>query len=67
MKKLNYKFIKARRLEKRMSLQEVANKLGFKNASTYLKYENGYYSFKAEMLPKLANVLECKIENFFTQ
>lgn len=66
MKQLNLDYIKSRRVELGLSLQEVANKLGFKNASTYLKYENGNYSFKAEMLPVLANILKCEIENFFT-
>lgn len=66
MKQLNLDYIKARRVELGLSLQEVANKLGFKNASTYLKYENGDYLFKAETLPVLANILKCEIENFFT-
>lgn len=66
MKQLNLDYIKARRIELGLSLQEVANKLGFKNASTYLKYENGDYLFKAETLPALATILNCEIENFFT-
>ena len=66
MKELNYKFIKDKRLEKKLSLLEVANELGFKNASTYMKYENGEYSFRADMLPTLANILDCSIEDFFT-
>ncbi|EAC3694188.1 TPA_asm: helix-turn-helix domain-containing protein [Listeria monocytogenes] len=45
----------------------MADLLDIKNASTYYKYENGSYSFKAEMLPKLANALECDIENFFKE
>jgi len=66
MKQLNLDYIKARRIELGLSLQETANELGFKNASTYLKYENGDYLFKAEILPTLAITLKCKIENFFT-
>lgn len=66
MKQLNLNYVKARRIELGLSLQEVANELGFKNASTYLKYENGDYLFKAEILPSLATILKCKIENFFT-
>nr|DAM13492.1 MAG TPA: Helix-turn-helix XRE-family like protein [Caudoviricetes sp.] len=66
MRQLNLNFIKNKRIELNLSLQEVARELGFKNASNYLKYENGEYSFKADMLPKLANILGCKIENFFT-
>ena len=62
---LNLDFIKTRRLELGISQQKMAEKLGFKNASTYLKYESGAYSFKAEMIPSLANILNCKIENFF--
>ncbi|QXP99137.1 helix-turn-helix domain-containing protein [Bacillus velezensis] len=45
----------------------LANALGFKDASTYLKYERGEYSFKAKQLPSLANVLECHVTDFFTQ
>ncbi|SDX75203.1 helix-turn-helix domain-containing protein [Tepidimicrobium xylanilyticum] len=66
MTQLNLDYIKKKRLEMNLSLQDVANKLGFKNASTYLKYENGDYSFKADMLPKLAELYKCKIEDFFT-
>lgn len=67
MEQLNLDYIKARRIELGLSLQEAANQLGFKNASTYLKYENGDYLFKAEVLPTLAATLECKIGNFFTK
>lgn len=66
MKRLNLEYIKSRRIELGLSLQDVANELGFKNASTYLKYETGDYLFKAEILPILSNILKCKIENFFT-
>lgn len=61
----NLMFIKKRRLELDLTLQEMANKLGFKNASTYLKYESGEYSFKAEQLPMLANALDCNLVKFF--
>lgn len=50
-----------------MTLQEVADAMGIKNASTYMKYENGTYSFKAEQLPLLARVLKCETENFFVE
>ena len=65
MQKINLDYIKKQRLDLNLSLLEVAQGLGFKNASTYLKYENGDYSFKADMLPILANILKCQIENFF--
>ena len=66
MSKLDLQYIRERRNKLELSQQEVAGLLGFKNASTYLKYENGDYAFKADMLPVLAGILNCKIENFFT-
>lgn len=65
MRYLDLYFIKDRRIELRLSLQVVAESLGMKNASTYMKYENGTYSFKAEHLPMLAEVLNCDITDFF--
>lgn len=65
MKIFNLAFVKRRRQELKMTLQEAANSMNMKNASTYLKYENGTYSFKAEQLPLLAKMLKCSTENFF--
>lgn len=59
-------FIKKKRLELGKSAQEMALELGFKDGSTYWNYENGNYRLKADMLPKLAEILGCNIENFFT-
>lgn len=47
--------------------QEVAEYLGYKRSSTYLKYESGVYSFKATQLPMLADKLSCTILDFFKQ
>ncbi|CCL36145.1 TPA: helix-turn-helix transcriptional regulator [Clostridioides difficile] len=66
MKKINHDFIRKRRNALNLSLQNVAKELGFKNASTYFKYETGQYSIRADMLPKLSKILDCDIENFFT-
>ncbi|EJA6666466.1 TPA: helix-turn-helix transcriptional regulator [Clostridioides difficile] len=66
MKKINHDFIRKRRNTLNLSLQNVAKELGFKNASTYFKYETGQYSIRADMLPKLSKILDCDIENFFT-
>ncbi|MFP7202732.1 helix-turn-helix transcriptional regulator [Lysinibacillus halotolerans] len=66
MKVLNLGYIKERRQILNKTLQEVAIEVGMKNASTYMKYENGTYSFKAEQLPQLAKSLECNIEDFFS-
>jgi len=67
METLNLQYIKKRRTELSKTLQELADLLGMKNASTYMKYENGTYAFKAEQLPKLAEALECRITDFFNQ
>ncbi|MGG2081699.1 helix-turn-helix domain-containing protein [Lysinibacillus pakistanensis] len=65
MKVFSLEFIKLRRQELNMTLQEAANAMEMKNASTYLKYENGVYAFKADQLPLLASMLKCSEENFF--
>lgn len=65
MEYLNLQFIKTRRVELEKTLQDMADSLGMKNASTYMKYENGTYSFKADQLPVLAKALKCKITDFF--
>ncbi|OAK72658.1 helix-turn-helix domain-containing protein [Lederbergia galactosidilytica] len=66
MQKLNLQFIKTRRIQLDKTLQETAECLGMKNASTYMKYENGIYAFKADHLPLLARTLNCMITDFFT-
>lgn len=65
MNAINLKFIKDMRTQNNITLLQMSEELGFKNASTYLKYESGEYSFKAEMLPILAKVFSCDIANFF--
>jgi transcriptional regulator with XRE-family HTH domain len=65
MTQVDLDYIKDRRTQLKLSMRNVANQLGFKNASTYLKYENGVYAFKAEQLPLLASVLKCEIKDFF--
>ena len=62
---VNLKYIKERREKMDITLIEMSELLGFKNASTYLKYENGDYLFKANMLPLLSKKLNCNIEDFF--
>ena len=58
-------YIAKRRKQQRITQQEMARKLGFRQASTYSKYENGDYKIKAEMLPQLASILSCQVTNFF--
>lgn len=67
MEYLDLQFIKNRRIKLEKTLQDMADAVGMKNASTYMKYENGTYAFKAEHLPVLAKVLKCKIPDFFNQ
>lgn len=63
--KLNLKYIKNKRLEKKLTLQEMAEKLGMKDASTYMRYEKGEYALKADIIPKIALILNCDIKDFF--
>lgn len=62
---IDLEYIKNKRQNKNISQQKMAEKLGFRNASTYLKYETGEYAFKADMLPRLSQILDDDIENFF--
>ncbi|HLR65553.1 MAG TPA: helix-turn-helix transcriptional regulator [Virgibacillus sp.] len=63
--RLNLDFIKQRRRQLRLTNQEMAEELSFKNASTYFKYENGTYIFKASHLPILADLFQCSMDDFF--
>lgn len=58
-------FIKKRREQLGLSRAEVATALGITNTSTYWKYENGTYKFKAETLPTLSKALQCDPRDFF--
>ena len=42
-----------------------SEKMGFKNPSVYWKYEQGRHKLKAEMIPLLADILQCDPKNFF--
>ncbi|MFP3392190.1 helix-turn-helix domain-containing protein [Brevibacillus sp. SIMBA_040] len=65
MEQINLTYIAKRRMEQGLTLQEMAESLGFKNASTYLKYEKGSYDFKANHLPVLAKKLKCGLHDLF--
>ncbi|MED1790504.1 helix-turn-helix transcriptional regulator [Brevibacillus laterosporus] len=65
MKQINLEYIANRRTELGITLQEMAETLGFKNASTYMKYEKGTYCLKANHVPALSKKLNCKIEKLF--
>lgn len=65
MTELDLGRIKTRRKEMRINQQEMAETLGFKNASTYCKYENGDYNFEANHVPAIANKLRLKLTEMF--
>ncbi|MDN4072900.1 helix-turn-helix domain-containing protein [Fictibacillus terranigra] len=65
MKSIDLAFIKTRRIELRITMQHMAVILGFKNASTYMKYENGVYTLKAVHLPLIAKELHCELASLF--
>ncbi len=65
MAEINLEYIAKKRKEYGFSLQYMAEKLGFSNASTYFKYEKGDYEFKANMLPILSEMFKCDMNYFF--
>lgn len=66
MERVNLSFIARRRVECGYTQQKMAELLGFKNASTYLKYERGEYGFKAVHIPVLAKKLGCEMRDLFS-
>ncbi len=66
MSKFNLKAIKARRLALGLSTKEMADRMGFCGHSVYWKYESGVQRLRADMLPRLAVALNCKISDFYT-
>ncbi|MDU1028966.1 MAG: helix-turn-helix transcriptional regulator [Clostridiales bacterium] len=63
--RVNLNFIKSKRLEKGINISRMASELGLKSPSNYYKYESGEYALRADMLPTIANILECNVEDFF--
>lgn len=62
---INLLFIKRKREEKGLSMQYMAELLGFKTAPAYFHYEKGERKFRADMLPVLARAFDCKIEDLY--
>lgn len=65
MTAINLVAIKKRRKEMRVTLQEMATELGFKNASNYYKYEKGIYKFDAQHIPAILKKLKLKHNDIF--
>lgn len=64
--RINLAFIEKKRKEKRLTMQDMAQILGFKSAPAYYHYEKGEREFKADMLPVLARVFDCKITDLYS-
>lgn len=64
-KEVNLKLMKEKREEKGFTLKDMAEELGLSNGSNYLKYENGDYKLKADMIPALSKKLGIGITKFF--
>jgi transcriptional regulator with XRE-family HTH domain len=64
-RKVDLNLIKNLRIQKKISMQSMAESLGFKNGSTYMKYEKGDYSFKANHLPIVAYRLDVEIDDLY--
>lgn len=65
MKELNLVLIKQRRKEMRITLQEMAELLGYQDASTYYKLERGIQKIKADQIPLIANKLKLRMNEIF--
>ena len=48
---INLPYIKMMREKKGLSMQDMAELLGFKSAPAYFHYEKGESKFRADMLP----------------
>ena len=67
MIEINLALIKKRRKEMRITLLEMAETLGYLDASSYYRYESGKYRFDASQLPIVCDKLKLKMnEIFFT-
>lgn len=52
------------RIERKMTQQDIAERLGISRVAV-TKWETGEALPRAEMLPKIAKLLRCKIDDFF--
>lgn len=66
MPKVNLKFIKQRREELGITQSQMAKELGLSASSGYNHYENGNRRLTANLIPIIARVLQCSIEELYT-
>lgn len=62
---VNLDLIKQRRKELNISIREMTLYLGFKNESTYYRYEEGVKRLKAEHVPAISKKLGMEMNEFF--
>lgn len=65
MTEINLELIKSRRKHLKITLMEMAEALGLKNASSYFKYERGEYKFNADQLPIVCKKLKLRLNEIF--
>ncbi len=65
MKKLDLEFIRKRRKQLGLTLQDMATATDLKDPANYYRYERGAHRFRANHLPVLAEMLSCEIEHLF--
>lgn len=65
MPKVNLKFVKQRREELHITQGEMAKALGLTTSSGYNHYENGNRRIDANLVPIIARVLKCSIEELY--
>lgn len=66
MPKVNLKFMKQRREELHITQKQMAKALGLSASSGYNHYENGNRRLTANLIPIIAKILRCSIEELYT-
>ncbi len=65
MPKVNLKFMKQRREELHITQEQMAKALGLSASSGYNHYENGNRRLTANLIPIIAKILRCSIEELY--
>lgn len=65
MKRINTAVVQEKMTKKKITLKEMAEILGYKHASSCLKYLRGESQFKAYHVPVLMQTLELTFEELF--
>ncbi len=64
---LDLKLIKKRRIELRLTQQDMVDRLSLRTRANYSRYESGKYTFGADSVPVLHPVLKMPTTKLFTQ